>query len=67
MLPFQIYDQNAPRDKGIIPIIGTYDTEKECLEHIKKLHPEKKITTESPPFGDGKLVFVNGDYSYFVG
>jgi len=62
-----VFDQNAPRVNNKIKVIGRFETDKEGLEFIKALNPDKTITTESPPYGDGKLVFVNGDYSYFVG
>lgn len=64
---FEVHDHNGKKVDGKSPIVIRLDTEKECIDYIKKIHRDQKITLNAPPFGPGKLVNIDGKYRYFVG
>jgi len=64
---FEVHDHDGKKVDGKSPIIARLDTEKECIDYIKKVHRGQKITLDAPPFGPGKMVSIDGEYRYFVG
>ena len=64
---FEVHDHNGKKINGRSPIVARLDTEKECIDYIKKVHRGQKIALNAPPFGPGKLVDIDGDYRYYIG
>jgi hypothetical protein len=63
----EVHDHDGKKVDGKSPIVARLDTEKECVDYIKKVHRGQKVTLDAPPFGPGKLVSIDGNYRYFVG